>query len=129
MADMTELTHIPIQLLTPASGPSTYRAECPTHQWAVADGGYEAVEALVREHVREHPSVHCPSPPRMGRYRSGRQRWRIVQYMHEDGTSFWSGSCGVCADPRWDVFDSDEPVLEYMEQHWVTAHASKENHG
>lgn len=117
--------HIPIQMFTPADGATTFRAECPIHQWAVADGGYEAVEALIREHVREHPTVHCPSPPRIGPYRPTRhQRWRIVQYMYDDGTSAYTGSCGLCSDPRWDVFDSTEPVDACMEEHWVAAHAA-----
>lgn len=124
-------THIPIQMFTPTSGDSTdwssttFRAECAAHQWAVADGGYEAVEALVREHVREHPTVHCASPPRIGPYRPTRhQRWRVVQYMYDDGTSAYTGSCGLCTDPRWDVFDSAEPVDACMEEHWVAAHAA-----
>lgn len=117
--------HIPIQMFTPVDGTTTFRAECPLHQWAVADGGYEAVEALVREHVREHPTVHCASPPRIGPYRPTRhQRWRVVQYMYDDGTSAYTGSCGLCTDPRWDVFDSAEPVDACMEEHWVTAHAA-----
>lgn len=122
---MPNLKHIPIQMVTPAGEASVFRAECAAHQWAVSDGGYEAVEAAVREHVRDHPSVHCASPPRPGPYRPERyQRWRITQYMYDDGTSYYSGSCGLCTDPRWDVFDSAAPVDEYMQQHWVSAHAS-----
>lgn len=121
-------THIPIQMFSSSDwASSTYRAECAAHQWAVADSGYEAVEALVREHVREHPTAHCASPPRVAmRGPSRLLRWRVVRYVHQDGTSSYTGSCGLCADPRWDVFDSSAPVDAYMEEHWVAAHQGDE---
>lgn len=119
------LKHIPIAAVTDTGHTTVYKAECQQHQWAVQDGNHKAVEALVRGHVGDHPAVHCPSPPAPGPLPQGRERfsrYRIVHVVRQDGTSDYTGSCGVCS-AGWDVFNSPAPIDAVMHQHWVTAHA------
>lgn len=59
-------------------GARMWTASCSEHQWAVKDGNPKAVEALIREHVREHPTVHSqPVDAYMDEY------W-VVAHMDEE---------------------------------------------
>lgn len=114
--------------------PLVWLAECDTHQWAVKDGNVEAVEALIREHVREHPTLHCDPPPHSDfklpkeRY----TRYKVQRYEWQDGTVTYCGECGACPSPGWHILHHSVPVDAYMEQHWVAAHqgdTAEERHG
>jgi hypothetical protein len=131
------LSHVPISSHVDCAGdPPMYKAVCGRHQWAVKGGNRDAVEALVREHVREHPMVHCASPPAPGpfpRSTPGRwpQKWKITEIHLTNGEVLYTGECGQCPHPGWNVLYHRAPVNAYMEEHWVTAHAAdhKEDHG
>jgi len=103
--------------------PPQWRAECDVHQWAVADGNLEAVEALVREHTREHPSVHCPPPPALewAIPKDRALRGKTQRFEWADGTVTHCVQCGKC---RWAILHAADPVDAYLTEHWVVAHGS-----
>lgn len=120
---MPKLTYVAMESVFNPGEPGEWKAHCDEHQWAVKDGNIDAVEALIREHVREHPTVHCLPPPEdipQWQYPNARfLRYKVQQFVYRDGTVTHCGQCGEC---RWHMMHVLEPVDAYMEAHWVAAH-------
>jgi hypothetical protein len=129
---MPNLTHVPIRYTISKDAGTEWYASCDMHQWAVKEPSPDVVAALVRSHVREHPTSHCEPPPALGLHVPRRptaqlpqeRRYTLHSDVWADGTVTYSGMCGVCPSPGWHILHAADPVDAYMEEHWVLAHGS-----